>query len=324
MADRIVSPFGPATTAAEVVAGHDLAGRRAIVTGGSGTVGIETARALAAAGAQVVLAVRNLAAGQAAAADINRGLDQPKATAASLDLADLRSVRAFTQAWGDGPLHMLVNNAAVLALPLGYTAQGFETHIGVNHFGHAALTLGLLQALRRAAAPGRHARVVQVSSACHQDSGVHFDDLHYRTRPYDKLDAYGQAKTANVLFALALNTRFGSAGVNANAVMPGGIASGLQKHLVAGDMDRWTDPSKARGPIAKTPAQGAATSVWAAVGAELEGVGGLYLEDCAQAPFMDETSYYTDVAPYALDPAAADRLWALTLEALQAAEVAVA
>ncbi|MEO8113201.1 MAG: oxidoreductase, partial [Phenylobacterium sp.] len=188
-----------------------------------------------------------------------------------------------------------------------------EMQLGTNHFGHYLLSVALLRALMNGAEEGRTARLVSLSSVGHRRSPMNFDDPHYRTRAYDKWDAYGQSKTANSLFAVAFNDRFNDVGVTANAVMPGGIMTPLQRHLPREEMIAmgWMN---AEGVVAqgfKTPAQGASTSVWAAVGEELEGVGGLYLENLAQAlPWGEQPM--GGVMPYALDPEAAERLWALS------------
>ena len=231
MTDRIISPFGPFTAAREVSAGHDLTGMSAIVTGGASGIGIETAWALAEAGAAVTLAVRNRGAGEMAAGEINQSARGPKAAVALLDLADLSSVRAFAAAWDDTPLHILVNNAGVMACPHSYTRDDLEMQIGVNHFGHALLTLSLAGALEKGAAAGRGARVVELSSIAHRRSGMHWDDPNYRKRPYDRGEAYAQSKTANSLFAVGFNQRFKDRGVTANAVMPGAIMTPLQRHM---------------------------------------------------------------------------------------------
>ncbi|HEY1415575.1 MAG TPA: oxidoreductase [Caulobacteraceae bacterium] len=315
MTEAIASAFGPFSTAREVAAGHDLSGKSAIVTGGATGIGIETARALAEAGAAVTLAVRNRAAGEAAAADINRAAKN--ANVGPLDLSDLASVRAFAADWGRAPLHILINNAGVMACPQSYTADGLEMQIGTNHFGHFLLSVLLADALRAGAQnQGRPARVVELSSIGHRRSGVDFDDPHYRRRPYDKWDAYGQSKTANALFAVAFNQRFGTEGVHANSVMPGGIMTPLQRHLTREEMIGmgWMDEAGTVRQGFKTPEQGASTSVWAAVGGELEGVGGLYLEDCRQAAPFNPEAPFQGVKDYALDPVAADRLWALSVE----------
>ncbi|MDR3508905.1 MAG: oxidoreductase [Caulobacteraceae bacterium] len=316
MTDPITSPFGAFSTAREVAAGHDLTGRTAIVTGSASGIGVETARALAEAGAETILAVRNLEAGQAVADEINAVTKRPAARVMRLDLSDLASVRAFVDDWGGAPVHILINNAGVMACPQTYTTDGLEMQIGTNHFGHAALTLGLTPALEKAAAPGRTARVVQLSSTGHRRSDMLWDDIHYRTRPYDKWEAYGQSKTANALFAAGFNARFRDLGVTANAVMPGGIITPLQRHMPKEEMMAmgWIDEAGNTPPGFKTTEQGASTSLWAALGDELEGVGGLYLENCAQAPPADPNSRYGGVAPWALDPAGADRLWDVTRE----------
>jgi NAD(P)-dependent dehydrogenase (short-subunit alcohol dehydrogenase family) len=307
--DRIMSRFGAASTALEVVAGHDLTGRAAIVTGATAGIGVETARALATAGADVTLAVRNLAAGNRVADDINRGLAHPRVRAAALELGDLASVRAFAAAWGGRPLHLLVNNAGIMACPLQRTADGFEQQFGVNHLGHFLLTRLLMDSLL-AAAP---ARVVVLTSAAHHLADIDFDDPNHAHRPYDPFLAYGQSKTANVLFAVELTRRYAARGVTANAVMPGAVTTELGRHLdkAALQAKGWLDEN-GNVPGAKTPAQGSATSVWAAVGPELAGIGGRYLEDCAEAlPYSAERPH-GGVKAHALDTATAARLWTLS------------
>jgi len=318
MSDRITSPFQAFSTAREVAAGHDLHGKTAIVTGSATGIGVETARALAEAGAEVVLAVRNVEAGVGVAVDINKTATGPKAWVQPVDLSNLASVRAFVERWGGKPLHLLINNAGVMACPQTYTTDDLEMQIGTNHFGHAALTLGLAPALEKGAAPGRTARVVELTSIGHRRSDINWDDPHYRTRPYDKWESYGQSKTANSLFAVGFNQRFKDRGVTANAVMPGGIMTPLQRHLPREEMIAfgWIDEAGNIAQGFKTTEQGASTSVWAAVGPELEGVGGLYLENCAQAEPATEATPFAGVWPWALNPESADRLWALTKETL--------
>jgi NAD(P)-dependent dehydrogenase (short-subunit alcohol dehydrogenase family) len=319
MTERITSPFGAFTPAREVVAGHDLSSRSAIVTGAATGIGVETARALAEVGAAVTLAVRNVAAGEAIAAEINQTAKGAKAKVLPLDLSNLASVRAFAQAWGEAPLHILINNAGVMACPQSYTADDLEMQIGTNHFGHALLTLLLAPALVKAAEAGRTARVVQLSSIGHRRSNINWDDPNYRTRAYDKWEAYGQSKTANALFAVGFHKRFKDQGVTANAVMPGGIMTPLQRHLPREEMIAfgWMDEAGNVAQGFKTTEQGASTSVWAAVGRELEGVGGLYLENCAQAE-PGTGAGPTGVYPWALDPEGADRLWSITRDTVGA------
>lgn len=315
MSGRITSDFGATSTAREVVEDHDLSGQSVIVTGGASGIGVETARALADAGAEVVLAVRNVAAGDTVAAALNRTAEG-RVSVGQIDLSDLNSVAAFAAAWGDKPLNILVNNAGVMACPLSYTAQDLEMQIGTNHFGHFLLSLLLTRALMNGAQDDRPSRVVSLSSIGHRRSPVNFDDPNYRRRPYEKWEAYGQSKTANALFAVGYDARFADLGVNANAVMPGGIMTPLQRHLPREEMIGfgWMDESGKINERFKSTEQGAATSVWAAVGDELEGVGGLYLEDCAQALPWTADNPLQGFMPYALDPEAAEQLWILSEE----------
>jgi len=315
MTDRIISAFGAKSTARDVVAGHDLSGQTMIVTGGASGLGVETARALAEAGADVTIAVRNAEAGAAAAADVNTTAGG-RVSVGLLDLADLPTVAAFASAWGDKPLNTMVNNAAVMACPQAYTAQDLEMQIGTNHFGHFVLTTLLARALMNGSQEGRASRVVSLSSIGHRRSPVNFDDPQYRARAYDKWESYGQAKTANALFAVGFNGRFADLGINANAVMPGGIMTPLQRYLPQEEMIAfgWTDETGKVNDRFKSTEQGAATSVWAAVSPELEGVGGLYLENCVQALPWRQDNPFEGVMAYALDAAGAERLWALSEE----------
>lgn len=314
MTDLITSAFGHSSTARDVVAGHDLTGKRAIVTGAASGIGVETARALAEAGADVTLAVRNLDAGETAAADI-RKTARGAVTVQKLDLSSLGSVGGFVDTWGGKPLHILIGNAGVMACPQSYTEDDLEMQIGTNHFGHYRLGVGLAPALMAGAqAQGKPARLVSLSSIGHRRGGVNFDDPHYRARPYDKWEAYGQAKTANALYGVGYHARFKDRGITANAVHPGGIMTPLQRHLPREEMIAfgWMDENGKVAEGFKSTQQGAATSTWAAVGPELEGVGGLYLEDCRQAaPFTPEVPF-GGVMPHALDREAADRLWDLS------------
>ena len=223
----------PRDDAAEVVGGIDLTGRRAIVTGGASGIGIETARALAGAGAEVTLAVRNVEAGERTAADITGITGSKQVLVARLDLADQASVAAFAAAW-DGPLDILINNAGIMASPLMRTPEGWEMQFATNHLGHFALATRLHRALAAAGS----ARVVSVSSTAHLQSPVVFEDIHFLERPYEPWAAYGQSKTANVLFAVEATRRWAGDGITVNAVMPGGIRTGLQRYVTDEDLAR--------------------------------------------------------------------------------------
>lgn len=312
---RITTPFSATSTAAEVAAGADLSGRAVVVTGGASGIGVETARALAGTGAVVTLAVRDPAAGRRVADDIRATTGNPRVAAAELDLADLASVDAFVAAWR-GPLHVLVNNAGVMATPEGHTAPGWETQFATNHMGHFALALGLHDAL---AADGA-ARVVVVSSSGHGSSPVRFDDLFFDRDPYDPAIAYGQSKTANVLFAVEATRRWAGDGITANALMPGGIWTNLQRHWDPERLAAIRAQGAASGGLVKTTEQGAATSVLLATSPLLEGIGGRYFDDCQEAevvPAIVDGSH--GVRGYALDPAAAERLWEVSVELLESA-----
>jgi NAD(P)-dependent dehydrogenase (short-subunit alcohol dehydrogenase family) len=301
-------PFTRETTAAEVLAGVDLSGRRAVVTGGASGIGIETARALAEAGAEVTIAVRNTDAGHKTAADIGRNV-----LVAPLDLADRASVAAFVANW-DGPLHMLVDNAGVMASPLMRTPEGWEMQFATNHLGHFALARGLHDALALAGG----ARVVSVSSSAHLRSPVVFDDIHFERREYEPWLAYGQSKTANVLFAVGITQRWADDGIAANALHPGGIRTNLQRYVSEEDLQRLRAASGGSpAPDWKTPQQGAATSVLLAASPLVQGVSGKYFEDVAEAE-PNQPGSRTGYAPYALDPEAADRLWQVSQATLSA------
>ncbi|MDX2234346.1 MAG: oxidoreductase [Hyphomonadaceae bacterium] len=310
MASLIASPFGYRSTARDVAAGHDLTGLRMVVTGAASGIGVETARALALAGAAVTIAARDEAAAERVAGAINAEAKASRVTVGRLDLADAASIRAFASSWS-GPLHVLVNNAGVMASPLMRTAQGYEMQIGANHLGHFLLTTLLAPALEAAGRGDRPARVVSLSSIGHRRSDIRWDDPHFRAGDYEKWTAYGQSKTANSLFAVGVTARWRDRGVLSNAVMPGGILTPLQRHLTREEQIGfgWIDADGVPNPRMKTPQEGAATSIWAAIGAELEGVGGRYLENCAEAAPWTEAEPWSGVLPYALDPEGAERLW---------------
>jgi NAD(P)-dependent dehydrogenase (short-subunit alcohol dehydrogenase family) len=310
MSTRITTPYGATSTAAEVIAGIDLAGRRAIVTGGASGIGVETARALASANAEVTLAVRNVAAGEATAEQIIESTGNKQVLVAPLDLSDQASVAAFVADW-DGPLHILVNNAGLMASPLMRTRQGWEMQFATNHLGHFALAAGLHHAL--AAAGG--ARVVAVSSSAHLRSSVDFDDIHFERREYEPWTAYGQSKTANVLFAVEATKRWAADGITVNALHPGGIRTNLQRYVTDEELDRLRAAAGAGAPAWKSIEQGAATSVLLATSPLVDGIGGRYFEDGNEAE-PQRPGKYGGVAPYALDPEAAARLWSVSVDTL--------
>ena len=310
-APRITTPFGFTSTAAEVIAGVDLSGKRAIVTGASSGIGVETARALADAGAAVTLAVRNTDSGERVAAEIRDGTGNNAVTVGALDLSDLSSVGAFVAAW-TGPLDILVNNAGVMAIQeLTLSSSGHEMQFATNHLGHFALALGLHDSLAAATS----ARIVSVSSGGHLRSPVVFDDIEFAFRDYDPFGAYGQSKTANVLFAVEATRRWASERIFVNALMPGGIATPLQRHLPAHYAEQALEAFRAAGTDFKSVEQGAATSVLLAASPLLDGIGGRYFEDCNEAVVVNRRGGpgRGGVAPYALDPANAERLWELSL-----------
>jgi NAD(P)-dependent dehydrogenase (short-subunit alcohol dehydrogenase family) len=304
--------MGFETTTDDVLDGVRLDGRIAVVTGASTGLGIETARALAAAGAHVVLAVRSDEKGEASAARIREEVPDASLEHAVVDLASLESVRRFgAEVTGRHPaIHLLINNAGVMYTPEERTAEGFELQFGTNHLGHFLLTALLLPSLLA----GAPSRIVNLSSNGHRSAGIDWDDPNYERRPYDKFSAYGQSKTANVLFTRELERRYGDRGVHAYAVHPGVIATDLGRYMTREDLKalraRITEAAASTPPSGssleyKTVAQGAATSVWAAVAPELEGHGGAYLADCR---ISDED------APWTRDAADAARLWALSEE----------
>ena len=302
LAHKDPQQFGEFSTALEVVEGVDLHGQTALVTGASSGIGVETARALAEAGAAVVLAVRNVDAGRKTAAEIRARNGAANVRVMELDLADLDSVSRLTKAWS-GPLHLLVANAGVMHMPERRTERGHEWHFAVNHLGHFALATGLHRPLAQA----QGARVISLSSSGHGASGIRLDDLDFRRTPYDAGQAYGQSKSANVLFGIEARRRWRDDGITAAAVMPGGIWTGLQRHwdpAVLADMKRRYSDS------VKTVEQGAATTVFVATRAEL-GVGAsAYWEDCGPAQVVDRiVDGVHGVMPHALDPDMAHRLW---------------
>lgn len=290
-----------ATTTGEVLAGVDLIGRTCLVTGASAGLGVETVRALQSAGCEVVGAVRDLAKGQAALADAGVSCDLVQ-----LDLADLDSVRrAAVEAAARLPrIDLLVNNAGVMATPLRRTAQGFELQLGTNHLGHFAWTTALLPQLVSGS------RIVNVSSRGHLRSPIRWDDPHFRVEStYDRWTAYGQSKTANILFTVELERRLAGQGIHAFSLHPGVIMTELSRHLTQDDLTTMSKLMPQSGMVIKDVSAGAATTVYAAISGDLEGLGGSYLEDCHVAELTpgDGSGGY---AAYAMDGDGATRLWA--------------
>ncbi|WIB68928.1 SDR family NAD(P)-dependent oxidoreductase [Curtobacterium sp. MCBD17_035] len=303
--------FDAESTAADVLVDVDLMGLRAIVTGASSGLGVETARALTAAGAAVTLAVRNTSAGTAVA-DVVAHSTGRRPDVRHLDLADRASVAAFVAHW-EAPLHLLVNNAGVVTGGLERTAEGRELQFATNHLGHHALANGLRRSLARGAAERDGARIVALSSTAHMRANVDLDDLDFTRSEYDPQIAYARAKTANSLFAVAATRRWADDGIVANAVNPGGIATGLQRNFSAAQKAS-LEAAEAAGVFAyKTVEQGAATTMVAAVAHEFAHTGGHYLDDCQEAYTVPNEASLADhphgVKAWALDPDAADRLW---------------
>ncbi len=308
----VTTAFTAESTADDVVRGIDLRGLRVIVTGASSGIGAETARVLASAGADVTIAVRNTAAGEVVAARIVDGSDAPQPRVARLDLADRHSVDEFVAGW-QGPLHVLVNNAGVITSGLERTPSGWELQLATNHLGHFRLATGLHAALAAGAADRGGARVVALSSTAHMRAGVDFDDPQFARRDYDPQIAYAQSKTADSLFAVEATRRWASDGIVANAVNPGGIATGLQRNFSPRQRQS-LDAAEAAGVFTyKTLGQGAATTLVAAVAPEFAHTGGHYLDDCREAYTVADDASLADhphgVKRWALDPDLAERLW---------------
>jgi NAD(P)-dependent dehydrogenase (short-subunit alcohol dehydrogenase family) len=305
--------FGAESTTDEVLEGIDLAGKRVLVSGVSAGLGVETARTLAAHGAQVVGAVRDLDKARGATKVVrDQAANEGGFELVELDLASLASVRACTDKLvaAGKPFDLVIANAGVMACPKGVTADGFETQFGTNHLGHFVLVNRIVSLLK----PG--ARLVNLSSAGHRYSDVDLDDPNFERTPYTEFGAYGRSKTANILFAVEFDRRPWEWGVRATAVHPGGIRTELSRHLTPEAIKQLIDSINAKRPAGtpefkyKTIPQGAATSVWAGVIAAPETVGGRYCEDCHVADVVDDPALRSGVRPYALDPDRARALWA--------------
>lgn len=304
-----MTAFGPASTTDDIIQGIDLSGLQAVVTGASSGLGVDTARALATAGATVMMTARDAAKLEAAVASVREAVPGARIDSLLFDLADLDSVRSGALALLERcpRINLLINNAGVMACPLQRTAQGFEMQFGTNHLGHFLLTCLLAPAL----VAGAPARVVNLSSAGHKFGTLDLEDPNYQQREYEKWSAYGQSKTANALFTVGLDQRLRDKGVRSFAVHPGMIMTELGRYMEPADLERILRGRDAADVGFKTVEQGAATTVWAATAADLQGKGGLYLEDChiaeAATPGSD-----SGVEDYALDPALAERLWQIS------------
>lgn len=313
----LTTPFSPRATSAEVISGVDLTGRRAIVTGGASGIGVETVRPLVAAGAEVTVATRRPELAGPLVRELNEAGGSGSIHLAQLDLSDLESVRSFVQEW-QGPLDILVANAGIMALPQKELApNGWELQLATNFLGHFALTTALHSALKASGS----ARVVLVSSGAHISVPFDFEDPQFERRPYDPWAAYGQSKTAEVLFSVGAR-RWAGDGITVNACNPGYILTNLQRHLdddtmrAFGVMD--ADGHLTPLPYYKTPAQGAATSVLLAASPLVSGVTGRYFDDNQEAPIAVESAENpSGVAAHALDAASAQRLWEYADRALQ-------
>jgi NAD(P)-dependent dehydrogenase (short-subunit alcohol dehydrogenase family) len=316
----MAGPFGSTSTTDDVLSGKDLSGKRVLVTGVSAGLGVETARALAAHGAKVVGAARDLAKAKRATAGIQaQAANGGGLELMELDLASLESVRACADALlADGrSFDAVIANAGVMRTPFGHTADGFETQFGTNHLGHFVLVNRIASLI----APG--GRLVNVSSAGHRYSDVDLDDPNFERTPYEPTVAYGRSKTANILFAVEFDRRHRAHGVRATALHPGGILTELSRHMQPGELEATVErintqhAAEGRPPFQiKTIPQGAATSVWAAFVAPAEEVGGRYCEDCQVSQVADGLlSLVTPgVTPYALDPQHAKALWSRSEE----------
>lgn len=305
-------------TALAIAAGADLSGKLAIVTGATSGIGYETARALSTAGAHVVLAVRNLAAGQKSAAALCEQTRNP-VTAMALDLADVNSVRSFAGAFWQqfDRLDFLVANAGVSKTPEAHLPNGLDVRFATNHLGHFLLSHELLDSL------GAKSRIVMLSSAAHKGRPLQFDDLQWQRRPRNDLQAYGESKTANILFAMTANERWADRGITVNAVLPGSALTGLQRYHGEA-LKRQIGFIRADGsidPQVRSAAQAAATSVWACVAPTLEDRGGLVLEDCDFAqPVGPDTHPWRGFDPSICGDDAGARLWQASLDILSGAQ----
>lgn len=292
------SGYGAKTTAREVIAGRRLDGTTAIVTGGYAGIGLETTRVLAAAGAHVIVPARDVEKATAALSGLER------VTIDQLDLGVPATIDTFAARFGEQPLHLLINNAGIMASPLSRDERGLESQLAVNHVGHFRLFMRLLPALRRA----NGARVVALSSRGHVRSPFDFEDPNFERRPYDKMTAYGQSKTANVLFAVEADRRYQVDDIRAFSLHPGAILdTDLARNYDPEELKLVVDRAQRIGSF-KSVEQGAATTIWCATSSQLADLGGVYCENCDIASVKSEGD--DGVRPYAIDPSSAQRLWA--------------
>ncbi|MEM1105862.1 MAG: oxidoreductase [Pseudomonadota bacterium] len=312
----IGSGYHAKSTAMEVLSGIDLTGKNAIVTGGYSGIGLETTAALAAAGATVTVPARRLDAAKAALDGVPGKLEL-----AQMDLAALADVRSFVENYleTERPLHLLINNAGIMACPETRVGPGWEAQFGVNHMGHFTLATGLLPALRRA----KGARVIALSSTAHIRSDVLWDDPHFTSSGYEKWTAYAQSKSANALFARGADRLWQGDGIRAFSVHPGGIFTPLQRHLPEEEMVAlgWKAADGSIPPaveaLFKTPAQGASTTCWAATSPALDGMGAVYCEDCDIAKTATpESQRWEHAREWICDDGRAERLWAMSEDML--------
>ena len=322
--------FGFETRALEVVENVDLTGYEVIITGGASGIGIETVRALAKAGASVIILARDLKKAQEVADNIKESTGNKNIEIDELELGSLESVNAFVKRFLEKkrPLNILINNAGIMACPLSYTKDGFELQFGTNYIGHFALTVGLIPALKKGVEKiGKNSRIINVSSIAHALSDINFDDINYKNRAYEEFESYGQSKTANILFSVELTKRYSKEGIFSNALMPGGILTNLGRHmnieiLKRHDMVDEDGNFKSKFKF-KTVEQGASTTVWAAVAQEFENVGGVYLEDCAIAEVIKtkEENMMKGCLSYALNSENARKLWEISEKMISEAKL---
>ncbi len=300
-----MTQFGEQSTVQEVLEGIDLSGKRVLITGGTSGLGLESAAAVAKAGAEIIITARDRDKFQLAVKHINERQQGAKVHFCHLELDDVESCRGAAKGVCEqfDNLDFIIANAGVMACDKQQTKQGFEWQFGVNHLGHFVFVNHLIPLLK-----DDHCRITVVSSNGHIYSNVDFDDPNFETTEYDKWVSYGRAKTANVLYAVELNRRMPKG--NANAVHPGAIITNLSRHMKSEDQIKMGSVMKDSGIVFKTVEAGAATQVWAISSAELEGLGGLYLEDCHIAEEAGEFS--GGYCPYVLDAEAAKRLWLLS------------